>query len=176
MDIGKADFGTVIKFGNLEKFLQKFHAENKQIQEVVDSVDENGISLLEKSLISRKFDIANYLLDKKAKVNIVSKEGFNELHYIAANINFPGAVEVADRLVKMGVDLNVKDKKYSNSAIITLCLEVLKKRTEDGNEFIVSCLKKKPNVHDFNKAGYSLERLIKERGTDEMKKVLEVLS
>lgn len=176
MDINKADFGTIIKFGNLEGFLEKLNIENKCIEEVVNSVDKNGISLLEKSLISRKFDIANFLLDNSANVNIISNEGCNELHYLAANINCIGAVDLAYRLVEMGVDLNLKDKKFANSAILSLCQEVLKERTKEGNDLIVKCLEKRPNFNDLNKFGYSLKRIIEERGTEEMKKAMEAIS
>ena len=110
MDINKADYGTIIKFRNLKLFLEKLKIEGNCIEEIVDSIDKNGISLLEKSLISRKFDIANFLLDNGAKVNIISNDDCNEFHYLAANINCQGAVEVACRLVDMGVDLNLKDK------------------------------------------------------------------
>lgn len=175
MDINKADYGTIIKFGNLKLFLEKLKIEGNCIEEIVDSIDKNGISLLEKSLISRKFDIANFLLDNGAKVNIISKDDCNEFHYLAANINCQGAVEVACRLVDMGVDLNLKDKKFGNSAIWSLCQEVLKKRTKEGNDLIVKCLGKRPNINDENKYGYSLRDLIEERGTDDMKKVLEMI-
>lgn len=173
MDINKADYGTIIKFGNLKLFLEKLKIEGNCIEEIVDSIDKNGISLLEKSLISRKFDIANFLLDNGAKVNIISNDDCNEFHYLAANINCQGAVEVACRLVDMGVDLNLKDKKFGNSAIWSLCQEVLKKRTKEGNDLIVKCLGKRPNINDENKYGYSLRDLIEERGTDDMKKVLD---
>lgn len=176
MDINKADYWTIIKFGNLELFLGKLRIEKNCIEEVVNSIDKNGISLLEKSLISRKFDIANFLLDNNAKVNIISNDKCNELHYLAANINCSGAVELACRLVDMGVDLNLKDKKFGNSAIWSLCQEVLKKRTKEGNDLIVKCLEKRPNINDLNKSGYSLKYLIEERGTDDMKKVMEVIS
>ncbi|HFJ9469761.1 ankyrin repeat domain-containing protein [Bacillus paranthracis] len=175
MDINKADYGTIIKFGNLKLFLEKLKIEGNCIEEIVDSIDKNGISLLEKSLISRKFDIANFLLDNGAKVNIISNDDCNEFHYLAANINCQGAVEVACRLVDMGVDLNLKDKKFGNSAIWSLCQEVLKKRTKEGNDLIVKCLGKRPNINDENKYGYSLRDLIEERGTDNMKKVLEMI-
>ena len=66
-------------------------------------------------------------MDNGAKVNIISNDDCNEFHYLAANINCQGAVEVACRLVDMGVDLNLKDKKFGNSAIWSLCQEVLKK-------------------------------------------------
>lgn len=49
-------------------------------------------------------------MDNGAKVNIISNDDCNEFHYLAANINCQGAVEVACRLVDMGVDLNLKDK------------------------------------------------------------------
>lgn len=110
--------------------MEKLNLENKSIDEVVNSTDKNGISLLEKSLISKKFDIANYLLDNNANVNIISNEGCNELHYLAANINCIGAVDLAYKLVEMDVDLNLKDKKFANSAIMSLCQEVLKERTK----------------------------------------------
>ncbi|AEN89412.1 Ankyrin repeat protein [Priestia megaterium WSH-002] len=176
MDINKADFWTIIKFGNLEEFLKKLKIENKCIEEVINSVDKNGISLLEKSLISRKFDIAKFLLENNAKVNIVSNEGCNELHYLAANINYVGAVDLAYKLVEMGADLNLKDKKFSNSAILSLCQEVLKERTRDGNELILYCLEKHSDFNDSNKFGYSLKRIIEERGTEDMKKVMEAVS
>jgi len=176
MDINKADFWTIIKFGNLKEFLEKLNIENKSINEVVNSIDKNGISLLEKSLISRKFDIAKFLLDNNANVNIISNEGCNELHYLAANINCIGAVDLAYKLVDMGVDLNLKDKKFANSAILSLCQEVLKKRTNEGNLLIVKCLERRPNFNDLNKFGYSLKQIIEERGTEDMKKVMEEIS
>ncbi|MFZ0577912.1 MAG: ankyrin repeat domain-containing protein, partial [Psychrobacillus psychrotolerans] len=111
-----------------------------------------------------------------AKINIVSNDECNELHYLAANINCKGAVELAHRLVDMGVDLNLKDEKFGNPAIWALCQEVLKKRTKEGNDLIVKCLEKRPNINDLNKSGYSLKYLIEERGTDDMKKVIEVIS
>lgn len=176
MDINRADFWTIIQFGSLNEFLEKLSIERKGIEEVVNSVDKNGISLLQKSLISRKFEIANFLLDKNANVNVISDDGCNELHYLAANINHPGAIELVFRLLDMGVDLNLKEIKYANSAIWSLCLEVLKKRTKVGDDFIVSCLEKRPNLNDSNKFGYSLKHLIEERGTEDMKRAIGVIS
>ena len=142
MDLNKADFGTVIKFGNLEDFLKKLNIENKCIEEVVNFMDKNGTSLLETSLISRKFDTAKILLDNNAQVNVISSEGRNELHYVAANINCIGAVDVAYRLVEMGVDLNLKDKKFANSAILSLCQEVLKRTDTGWKSFSCTLLRK----------------------------------
>ncbi|MFJ5772509.1 ankyrin repeat domain-containing protein [Psychrobacillus sp. NPDC093180] len=176
MDIQKADYWTIIRFGNFELFMEKLRMENQSIEKIVNLVDRNGISLLEKALISRKFDIANFLLDNNAKVNIISNEECNELHYLAANIHFTGAVELAHRLVELGVNLNIRDRKFGNSALLSLCQEVLKKRTEEGNYLIIKCLKKHPHIHDLNKSGYSLKQLLEERGTVDIKKVVEEIS
>lgn len=173
MDINKADYGTVIIFGDLELFKKKMKLENQSIGEVLNIVDKNGISLLEKSLSSRKFEIANYLLDNNADINVISNSGCNELHYLSANINCDGAIQVANRLIDRNVDLNLQEKKLNNSALWCLCQDVLKKRTEEGNLLIVKCLKKKPDIKLLNIVGYSVEHLIKERGTDEMKKAME---
>lgn len=54
-----------------------------------------------------------------------------------------------------------------------LCQEVLKKRTKEGISLIIKCLKNKPDVKSLNSVGYSVENLINERSTDEMKKVME---
>lgn len=51
----------------------------------------------------------------------------------------------------------------------------IKKRTKEGNDLIVKCLGKRPNINDENKFGYSIRYLIEERGTDDMKKILEVI-
>ena len=62
MNVEKADYGTIIKFGTMQDFNTKLQMEGKTIDEVIDIIDKDGISLLEKSLIARKFDIAKILL------------------------------------------------------------------------------------------------------------------
>ncbi|RDU22221.1 ankyrin repeat domain-containing protein [Anaerosacchariphilus polymeriproducens] len=173
MDLIKADYNTVIKFGNKEDLLSKIEMENKTISDIINIPDKNGVSLLEKALISRKFEIAQFLLDCGAEVNIVSIEGCNEFHYIAANINSVGAVDVAYELLDKGVDLSKKEKKFGNTALFTLCQEVLKRRSTEGIKFICKCLQSKPNVDENNKLGYNVRKILEERGTDEMKNLLE---
>ncbi|MET3659175.1 hypothetical protein [Sporosarcina psychrophila] len=70
----------------------------------------------------------------------------------------------------MDVDLILKDKKFGDSGIWSLCQEVFKKRTKEGNDLIVKCLEKRPNINNLNKSGYLLKYLIEERGTEDMKK------
>lgn len=173
MNIEKADYGTIIKFGNLQDFISKLQQEEKNIGEVINITDKEDISLLEKSLIARKFDIAKYLLSNNAKVNNVSKDGYNEFHYIASNINCDGALEIARLLLDKGTSLIIKDKKYKNSAIFLLCHEVFKVRSADGLNFIEECLKKINTFDDCNKNGYSVRTLLNERGTDRLKQLME---
>lgn len=175
MDIKKAEYGTIIKFGSLELLKEKMRLEKQNIKEIVNTIDKNGISLLDKALISRKFEIANYLLDNDAKVNVISDEGCNELHYLSANINFDGAIQLAYRLINSGVNLDLRDKKNGNSTLWCLCQDVLKKRTDEGLSLIIECLKKKPNIKLLNNSGYTVEKLVNERGTDQIKKVMEEL-
>src|SRR5699024_10899200 len=136
MDIHKADLWTVIWFGNLDDFLQKLNIESKSIEEVINYVDKDGISLLQRSLIARKFEIAKLLLETDAYVNVSSNDKSNEGNYLAASINYPGAIDIAYQLVELGVDLNLKDTKYANTALFTLCQHVLTKRTKEGYRFI----------------------------------------
>src|SRR5699024_627672 len=157
MDIHKADLWTVIWFGNLDDFLQKLNIESKSIEVVINSVDKDGISLLQRSLIARRFEIAKFLLVNDSDVNVNSNEKLNELHYLAANINYPGSIDIAYQFVELGVDLNLKDKKYANSALFTLCQDVLTKRTKEGNQFIVKCIEMKPDISGRNKVGYRSE-------------------
>lgn len=62
-----------------------------------------------------------------ADINVISNEGCNEWHYLAANIHFDGVTQVANRLIDLNVNLDLKEKKYNNSSLWCLCQEVLKK-------------------------------------------------
>lgn len=173
MNLEKADYGTVITFGNIQDLKRKLQSEGKTFNEIVNITDKNGISLLERSLIARKFDIAKELLKNNAKINNISITGCNEFHYIASNINYAGALEIAKILLKKGVSLEARDDRYGNSAFFTLCQEVFKGQSVEGLKFIEECLEK---IHEYdvpNKRGYSIRMLINERGTNTMKRIME---
>ena len=173
MDLTRADYSTIIMVGSFEDLNRKMEMSRDEIGNIVNRTDETGTSLLETALTSRKFDIAKYLLDNGAKVNVVTEDKCNEFHCLAANINMEGALELAEILKEKGVDLSLQDLKYGNSALFTLCYEVFKRRLDDRLKFIVKCLQEYEHLDDENKAGYSVKQIIKDRGTDEMKKLVE---
>ena len=169
MNINKADYFTIAQFGNLSTLLRKIDLEKKTLDQVKNLCDEKGMSLLQHSLANRKFDISEYLIENEVEVNHISNEVCNELHYLAANINSDGAIKIANKLIDMKVDITLKNKKYKNSPLWDLCQEVLKKNSEEGNQLIIKCLRKKTDITLCNVAGLSVKQLIEERGTDEMK-------
>ena len=173
MNIEKADYGTIIRFGTMQDLNTKLQMEGKTLDEVIDVTDKDGISLLEKSLIARKFDIAKVLLINNARVNNISHEGCNEFHFIASNINQDGALDIAKILLDRGTSLMVKDKKYGNSAFFTLCQEIFKVRSVEGLNFLETCFEGVQEYDTCNKAGYSIRMLINERGTDKLKQMME---
>ena len=59
--------------------------------------------------------------------------------------------------------------------MFTLCLELLKQRTELGINFIEEIILRKPNLDIANKAGMSTRALLKDRGTGRIKKIIEVI-
>ena len=173
MNLEKADYGTIIKFGTMHDFYMKLQLEGKTLDEVINITDKDGISLLEKSLIARKFDIARELLVNNAKVNNVSNEGCNEFHYIASNINCDGALGIAKILLDRETSLVEKEKKYGNSAFFALCQEIFKVRSAEGLKFLEDCFEKVWEYDMCNKMGYSIRMLINERGTDKLKQMME---
>lgn len=170
MDIIKKSYFTIVQFYDLSILLKKMNIENQTVEEIKNLCDKNNISLLQYSLANRKFDISKYLLEHEAKVNNISKEGCNELHYLAANINSEKAIEIANKLIDKNVDLNLKDKKYKNSPLWYLCQEIFKKPSSEGIQLIIKCLEKKPDILSHNIAGYSIMKLIEKEGTEEIKK------
>ena len=173
MNIEKADYGTIVKFGTLKDLHEKIKIKNDNVADIINWVDDSGMSILERSLVSRKFEISKFLLDNNAKVNIVSKEGNNEFHFLAPNINCIEAVEIGKLLLSKGTSVMQKDVKYGNTAFFSLCMEAFKERSESTMNFIEECFEQVTDVDEKNKNGFSIRKLIMERGSDELKKRLE---
>lgn len=173
MDLNKASYATVIQFGDMTQFQMKLKKSKDTVKSIVNYI-ENSRSLLETSLFSRKFDIANYLLDNGANVNVVSREGYNEFHFLAANINETGAIAIARRLLNMGCSVMQKDNKLRNTAFFTLCMEAFKKRIPEVINFLIECFENVTDIDEKNCANLSIRNLLVERGSEELKEAMRL--
>jgi len=173
MDIMKADYFAIVQFGNLDLLQEKLALEKDTIEDIKNLCDTNNMSLLEKSLSYGKFDISKYLLDNNVEVNVITKQGCNELHYIASNLNSKKAIGLANRLVEKNVDLNLQDKKFKNSPFWYLCQESMRRNTADFYEFIGYCFGKNPDIDSINIAGISIREMVVERKNPVLIKFIE---
>ena len=157
MNIERADLFTVVQFGTKELFEQKLRIEKKQLTQIINLTNERGISILEQCLASRKFDIAELLIKNGAQVNIISKDNCNELHYLSSNIKNNKSIGIANQLIRLGVDLNLKDKKYGNTPFWYLCEKAIQINSEEANGMIRTCMKQTPDVRSSNIVGKTVE-------------------
>jgi len=159
MEIDKEKYFTIAQFGDLNKLKDKIKKSNDNLDIIKNLIDKKNMSILEKSLSFRKFDIAKFLLENGVNINIVSDEGYNELHYIASNIASEGALDVAKILLNKEVDINSKDK-LGNSPLWYLCNEAMKSDNSDIYAFIEECFKWEPDIITKNNFGYSIKDII----------------
>lgn len=136
MNLEKANFFSVIQFGTKEQFIQKLQMESGNLSDIINLKDEDGVSLLEKCLSNRKYDIAQMLMEHGVPFNVISKDNCNELHYLSPNIDSMESLAIAKQLVQMGVDLDLPDKKYKNTPFWYLCEKAIQKNSSDMNELI----------------------------------------
>lgn len=73
-------------------------------------------------------------------------------------------------LLKRGVDLNKKDKKFNNSAFWYLCYNAQLNPTTAVCEFISHCLDKNPDLDTPNFAGKTVNSLI--MGSEDLQHLL----
>lgn len=172
MNLEKANFFTVIQFGTKELFIQKLDMERCSLSDIMNIKDENGVSLLEKSLVNRKFDIAQMLIENGVQLNVVSKDNCNELHYISANIDSDESMNIAKQLIEAGVTLNLQDKKYKNTPFWYLCEKAIHKNSQEMNELIKVSMKKTPDLNIPNVVGNTVKSMILERGSKELKEIV----
>lgn len=176
MDLKKADFFTVIQFGTKEDFIQKSKIESVNLTDVINLKDKNGVSLLEQCFISRKYDIAQLLMENSVEINVISKENCNELHYLSANMEGVRSIDLATQLVELGVDLNLQDKRYKNTPFWYLCEAALLKKNQDMsrdmNQLIKLCMDKGAILTLHNIAGNTVESMLLKRASQELKKIV----
>lgn len=162
MNIEISTYEEVVEMGELNELLTKMKKEETSCLDLRTIETEAG-SLLGTSLAWGKFDIANYLLDNDVPINIVSKDGYNEMHLLAAHINEPGGIELAKRLVEKGIDLSQQEKKYGNTALFTVAMEVLKTTRQDLLEFLMDCVQSESFIDAPNNVGFTVKKVLKDR-------------
>lgn len=169
MNIEKADYSTIVKIGGLEDLELKLKLDNKSIEQICDWKNDENVSILESCLVARKFNIAKILLEAGANVNVITKDGYNELHCIAPNIGEEGAIDMAYLLLNKGVDLNQKDNVYGNTAFLSICIEILKHRPKGYNDLIKHCMNCGANIMDTNKRGVTAKLVFEKLEDDFLK-------
>lgn len=172
MNLEKANFFTVIQFGTKKLFIKKLDMERCSLSDIVNIKDANGVSLLEISLANRKFDIARILIENDAKINVVSNDRCNELHYLSPNIDSDESITIAKQLIEAGVFLNLQDKKYKNTPFWYLCEKAIQKNSQEMNEIIKVCMKKAPDINVPNVAGNTIKSMLLERGNSALKEIV----
>ncbi len=152
----------------MNKQLYHFLAADKSVDDIIgqmsiDSLDfsdigaitgQDGSSMLEIAIAHRNFSVAEYLLNHRVPVNIVTKEGYNEFHIIAPHLRDAKAVELAKRLLMKNVSLSQTDKKYKNTAMFSITLEIVQHQTDFNIEFLKLCIMRKEGLFEKNIRGF----------------------
>lgn len=173
MNIEKADYFVVCLLGTLNDLLNKLEYEHKNIGDIINIKNAKGVSLLKYSLSSGHMDIANYLLDNGAEINVTTEDG-SEFHNLAWRLDVDGAVEVGYKLLEKGASLNIQDKRYKNTGFFTLCHCAFIKKREKDIKFLEDCLKTgNVDLDVKNVAGFTPRVVIMERGTDSLRELIK---
>ena len=53
MNIEKADYGTIVKFGTLKDLYEKIKLKDDNVSDIINWVDDSGMSILERTLVAR---------------------------------------------------------------------------------------------------------------------------
>ena len=154
MSINVSRYDVIVSFRTLKDLQDQMKEDGLAENDLKNIFTETHSSLLERAISSRKWDIANYLLDLYVPLNVVTVDGYNEFHIIAPHIREIPAVEIANRLLDGGVDLKQIDKKHKNTAMFSLTLEVIRRRNDMNLAFLKRCFDKNEGLYEKNKVGY----------------------
>ncbi|MBR5345960.1 MAG: hypothetical protein IK127_09080 [Clostridia bacterium] len=144
---------TIVAFNKLKDLLAQIEADNLNKQQLHQIRFENDSSMFELAIAYNNYEIANYLIDIDTPINVVTKEGWNEFHYLASHLKDSQAITIGNLLLERGVDLAQKDRKYGNTALLSLIIGVINKRSFDQLAFICRCVEKDQGLFEQNKTG-----------------------
>jgi methionyl-tRNA formyltransferase len=77
----------------------------------IENQNDNGWTMLVVASFNQQLDIVEWLIDKGANVNHISKKGTTVFMYAKTKVLQTGNYDVLNRLIEAGVDLNIRDFK-----------------------------------------------------------------
>jgi len=139
-------------FGNnpeqTDEFINKFNLSDCAY------IDEFNTSLLQKSISSEKYDIANFLIKQKCNLDNQDDRGYTALHYILASKDKQD-YELIDNLLEQNPELELKDYEYGNTPLIEAVMNA-----KIPLSILEQLLKKGANPHHENKSKMSPYKLV----------------
>ena len=161
-DLVRTGFGN--KPEQTEEFIGKFDLSS------CDFVDEFQTSLLQTAISSRKYDIAQFLIENECNLDNQDDRDNTALIYLLTGYNDDDKEiydNLIDRLLEKDIDLNLKNK-YANQALwcavmnAKVPLEVIGKLLEKGGD-----------PHHKNRAGRSAYDMVKVFNIPELNEMFE---
>lgn len=176
MNVEKADIFIIAEFGNYEMLLEKLNLIKKSLSEVKDDKDKNNNTSLHKSIIGRKFDIAQELLNMNCKINCISHDGYNELHCLTYNLGSEESFNIAKKIIEKGGDLNLKDLEYGNTPFNYFCQMAIRKinNTSIFKDFLLFCMRFNPELYEKNNSGKNIYDIVNTFGNAELKEIINI--
>ena len=167
------NYFVIVSFRDKAAMEKELKMQGDRIEDIKDIKEADGKSLLEAALGSGKFEMASYILAQRPRLNVVSKEGYNELHFLAARSREKGGAELAEQLLEKGVSLDQADKRYGKTPLWYFCQEYHKRGGEVLYSFLEKCFAQAPDVDRPNKAGYTLRQMIEQGERPELLRWIE---
>ena len=141
--------------------IHQMRVEGQDSKELGEMRFYDGLSLLEVALANRNYEISIYLIENNVPVNVKTKNNDNELSIIAPHLADNRAVAIAHMLLNMKVDLTICDRKYHNTVMYSIALQILTHQNESNMKFLEMCLKQGRGIYEKNKSGFSTYDLLK---------------
>lgn len=153
------DISIIAGYGTLAEFKEKFSKVD------INRKNKFGLSLLHAAIAGQKYDIASFLINENANVNITDSDGMTPLHYISL---YPDLI-FAQKLLDAGADINIRDVR-GNNAFLTAAIFGNNKK-ELLNYFIKFSPELKPN-----NSGFTPLSIAKQKGDMFLLKLLDKLN
>ena len=134
---------------------------------------DNGGTLLHEAIASMRIDLIEFFISKEIPINVVTADGYNELHLLAECViysclsteidKFNRLAKIANTLLDRGIDLTQQDKKYKNIPLYSLLYAGVL-RFDEGISLIKRCIDLNHDIYVKNRSGNSLIDYLNSRG------------